>query len=492
MRERLKTPLLATLVAAQFLVMLDSSVLNVALPAIAADLGLGAVGTAWVLNAYFLAFGGLLLIAGRAADVFGRRRMILTGATVLAAGSFLGVAADTETVLVIARLVQGAGAAVLSPAAMSVILATFTGRARAQAMSLWGAASAVGGATGVAAGGLLTAAVGWHGVLALSGVGAVLLAGATLLTAPRDGRGERRRFDALGAVLATAAVVAVVYAVLAIPEQGFAAPTVLAAVAAAAAALAGLVVVERRSADPILPPALFHEARVVGGMIVNLAGGAARIGCFVLVALLLQHVLEYSPAAAGLAMLPTSLCGFAVSTLLLPRLLARFGPERVAFAGLLLLAAAHVWLVGVGPGAVYGFRILPALLLAATGVALSFTPTTLVIADGIAARNAGVGSGLASATAQLGGAIGIAVFGAVDAASCAAVLADGGTAQAAAGAGIHSAQLAAAGFALAAGLIAALAFPKLRMPVTRRPIVASATAVDHLRMEEFRRVHPMR
>jgi MFS family permease len=153
-----RVPLVLTLVAAQFVVMLDSSILNVALPSIAADLGLTAVGTAWVLNAYFLTFGGLLLISGRAADVLGRRRMILVGAGVLVAGSVLGGFATTDAVLVIARLVQGAGAAALSPAAMSVILASFTGPPRARAMSGWGAASTVGGAAGVTVGGLLTSA----------------------------------------------------------------------------------------------------------------------------------------------------------------------------------------------------------------------------------------------------------------------------------------------------------------------------------------------
>ena len=472
MSDRLGRPLVLALVAAQFLVMLDSSVLNVALPSIAADLHLSAVGTAWVLNAYFLTFGGLLLIAGRAADVFGRRRMILVGVAVLAVGSLLGALTGTEALLVLARLVQGAGAALLSPAAMSVILASFTGQSKARAMSLWGVASAIGGATGVTAGGLVVSLVGWHGVLALSGVVAVVLGGAALRLVPRDARGERRRFDALGAGLGTGVAVGVVYAVLTIPLSGWASVEAIVGLLVAIGCAIGFVYAERRSADPILPLALFREARVAGGMLVNLAGGAARVGCFVLVALLFQQVLGYSPAAAGLAMLPTSLAGFAVSTLILPKLLAQFGAERVAFGGLLLLGVAHGLLAGVAPGAGYAFRILPVLLVAAAGVALSFTPTTLVIADGMAGRNAGVGSGLASSTAQLGGAIGIAVYGAVDAASRALVLGHGGTAHAAATSGVHSAELAAVGFAVAAATVAILAFPKLR-PTRARSVVPS-------------------
>jgi hypothetical protein len=182
---------------------------------------------------------------------------------------------------------------------------------------------------------------------------------------------------------------------------------------------------------------------------------------------LLQQVLAFSPFAAGLAMLPTSLAGFAVSTLLLPKLLARFGAERVAFAGLLVLSAAHALLAGVGTSAEYGLRILPVLGLAATGVALSFTPTTLVISEGIAARNSGVGSGLASASAQLGGAIGIAVYGAVDAANRAVVLSNGGSTRSAAAVGVESAQLTAVGFALVAAIVAAITFPRLRMTLKR-------------------------
>ena len=188
MRNPPTMPLVLTLVAAQFVVMLDSSILNVALPSIATDLGLTPVGTAWVLNAYFLTFGGLLLISGRAADVFGRRRMFLFGAAVLVAGSLMGGFATTDALLIAARLVQGAGAAMLSPAAMSVILAGFTGRDRVRAMSGWGAASTVGGAAGVTVGGLLTAALGWQSVLFVTGAvaAAIGVAGWALLPAGKE------------------------------------------------------------------------------------------------------------------------------------------------------------------------------------------------------------------------------------------------------------------------------------------------------------------
>lgn len=459
MADTRRLPLVLTLVAAQLVVMLDSSILNVALPSITRDLDLSPTGTAWVLNAYYLSFGGLLLVSGRAADILGRRRMFLAGAAVLAAGSLLGAMAPDESVLIIARLLQGAGAAMLSPAAMSVVLARFTGPARSRTMSWWGAASTAGGALGVTVGGVLTGRFGWQSVMVVTAVVALAILVAGWAMIPADGKGERRPFDATGAALVTAATVATVYGVLTAPHTGIASVEVLVATAVGLAAAACFVIVERRSSDPVLPLAALREGRVAGGIVVNMLGGAARIACFALVALLIQQVLQYDPALAGLAMLPTSVAGFAVSTLVLPGVLERFGPERIVVVGLLMLTVAHLLFASIDVGAPYAWRVLPVLALAATGVAFSFTPTTLVIANGMAACNAGVSSGLASATAQIGGAIGIALFGAADAAARAAT---DGTAVAAAHAGLSAAHLVAAGCAATAAVTAALAFPTVR------------------------------
>jgi EmrB/QacA subfamily drug resistance transporter len=462
MSETRRLPLVLTLVAAQLVVMLDSSILNIALPSIADDLDLSAVGTAWVLNAYYLTFGGLLLVSGRAADFFGRRRMFLVGAAVLIAGSVLGGLAPTEGMLIVGRLVQGAGAAMLSPAAMSMILAGFTGEARARTMSWWGAASTIGGAAGVSVGGLLVGGFGWRSVMVVTGVVAAVIGIAGWIVLPRDVTHARRSFDVAGAGLLTVAAVAIVYGVLSAPHAGAASVEVIASAVVAVGAVIGFVLVEARSSDPVLAPSTLREPRVAGGIAVNLLGGAARVACFVLVALLIQQVLEYDPAVAGLAMLPTSLAGFAVSTLLLPRMLTRFGAQKVAVMGLVLLVAAHLMFATVDTGVPYVWRVLPALLVAATGVAFSFTPTTLVIADGMAAQNAGVSSGLASSTAQIGGAIGIAVFGAVDAAQRAAALAGGETVVAAAHAGLSAAHLTAAVTAALGVVVAVASFPALR------------------------------
>jgi len=463
MRELRTIPWVLVVVSAQFLVMLDSSVLNVALPSIADGMALSPLGSAWILNAYFLTFGGFLLVAGRAADVLGRRRMFCVGAALLVVGAVAGLLATSEWMLVTARLVQGLGAAALSPAAMSVILAGTTGRVRATAMSAWGAASALAGATGVSVGGLVTAALGWRAVFAFTAAVALTVAVAGWRMLPVDTARTQRSFDAAGAVLVTLAATAAVWTVLSVPADGLGSPAVVGGALVAAAGLAGFVLRERRATDPVLPLALLRDVRVSGGLLVNLLGGAARIACFFMVALLLQQVLGMAPGAAGLAMVPTSVAGFVVTTLALPRLLGRFGPERVMVAGLVLLAVAHGLLAsGAAPAAADGdpylLRVLPALLLAAAGVAMSFTPTTLVISTGIPAERSGVASGLASSSAQLGGALGIAVFSAIDAAVRVQILGgadSGGSAIEAASAGMSAAFTAAAIVAGVAALLAA-------------------------------------
>lgn len=412
MRERMK-PLL--LVTAQFVVMLDTAVMNVALPVLGTDLELGPVGTAWVLNAYFVTFGGVLLASGRAADVFGRRRMFLVGAALLLLGAAIGLMATSVGAVAVARVIQAAGAAALSPAAMSVILASTAGDARGALMSRWGAASTLGGALGVALGGMAAAVAGWQAVFALTGLASasVLMLGVRLL--PRDQRAERRSFDVPGAGLATLMSLALAATILALPEHGVLSWVVIVGASAIAALAVALVGWERRAAEPVLPPRLLAEPRVRAALVVNTLGGAARIAVFVLVAFLLQRVLELDVGAAGAAMLPTSLFGFAVSVSLLPRLLRRFGPERVVVLGLLALVAAHLVFASASSTSEYLLHVLPGLALAAAGVALSFTPTTLILAAAAGPADSGIVSSAASATAQLGGMLGVALFGTVDA-----------------------------------------------------------------------------
>jgi EmrB/QacA subfamily drug resistance transporter len=397
------------LVSAQFVVMLDTSIVNVALPSIQADLGLDASALSWVVNAYVLTFGGLLLLCGRLADQLGRRRMFVVGSAMFTLGTALAASANSEWPLLIGRVVQGGGAACLSPAAMSLLLVNFPGEQRARAMSLWGAASALGGATGVAAGGLLSGSLGWSSVFLVTipvSLVAVLLAGRVL----DDIRGAAsHRFDALGALTITAAVAAVVEGALGLAEGrwaefgllGLAVPFVL---------LCVFVHVERRAVEPLVPLELFRSRVLSVGVGLAVLGGAARASTFVVVALYLQQALAMSPERGGMAMVPTSLTGFVVSLTVLPRLLRRFGPRRSLVAGLMVLATGHLWLAYAPQQAGYLGAVLPGLVLVATGVALSFTPTTMVVASAVPGAHAGLASGLASSATQVGAALGTAVL----------------------------------------------------------------------------------
>ena len=408
---------LGLLVSAQFVVMLDTSIVNVALPSIQADLGLRPTGITWVVNAYVLAFGGLLLLSGRAADQFGRRRLFVAGSVLFAAGTLLAAFASTAAQLVGGRIVQGVGAAALSPAAMSLLLLTFPGPARARAMSIWGAASALGGAAGVVTGGLLVSAFGWSSVFLVTvpvSMTAVVLARSVL---PEGARGPRRRFDWHGATAITGAVVALVHGALAVADHGWTSPLVVGTFTTAVALFATFVAVERRTPDPLLPLGLFRSRTLGAGVGIAVLGGAARASTFVLVALYLQQSLAMAPREAGLAMVPTSLSGFVFSLTLLPRLLGKLGPQRALVAGLVILAVGHLWLGHADAGHGYLVAVLPGLLAVAIGVALSFTPTTMVIASAVPSTHAGLASGLAGSATQVGAALGTVSFTAIGVAS---------------------------------------------------------------------------
>jgi len=419
---------LVLLASAQFVVMLDTSIVNVALPSIQADLGLSPTGLTWVVNAYVLTFGGLLLVFGRLADLVGRRRMFVGGSAVFTLGTLIAASAGTSELIVAGRIVQGAGAAALSPAAMSLLLLTFPGEMRARAMSVWGAASAVGGATGVLAGGLLSGLLGWSSVFYVTvpvSITAVVLARHLL---DEGARGTRRRLDGRGAVTITGAVVALVHGALGVGEGNVASSSVLVSFTAATALFTLFVLAERRTADPLVPLELFRSRVLSTGVALAVFGGAARASTFVLVALYLQQGLRMAPEQAGLAMVPTSLTGFVVSLALLPRLLRLLGPRRTLVLGLLILATGHLWLAYAPLGGGYAVAVLPALFLVAVGVAMSFTPTTMVIASAVPETHTGLASGLAGSATQVGAALGTAGFTAIgiSAGGGAAVLGAGG------------------------------------------------------------------
>ncbi|MBP2216977.1 MFS transporter [Arthrobacter sp. CAN_C5] len=405
---------LFVLIAAQFVVMLDTAVVNVALPSIQTDVGLTQTGVAWVVNAYFLCFGGFLLLSGRAADLFGSRRMFMLGSALFTATTLMAGLAPNETLLVIARALQGISAAVLSPAALSLVLLRFQGTGRAKAMGAWGAASAAGGAIGVSAGGLVTAALGWQWVFFLT-VPITLLTflAAPLLFAAPAGMGTRRSFDAWGAASVTGAALCLIYGTLSVAERGWFSIETIGGGVVGVALLGAFILIERQAVDPIVPLQVFRERTVSAGVLVGLLGGASRVSTFYLSALYLQQVLALSPGTAGFAMVPTSVAGFLVSLMLLPRIIMRLGAGPTLVLGLALLACGHFWLARTPADIGYWVDVLPGLLLAAAGVALSFTPSTMVIASGIPSTLTGLASGMANASSQIGGAFGIAAFSAI-------------------------------------------------------------------------------
>ena len=405
---------LVLLVAAQFVVMLDTSIVNVALPTIQDELALSHTGAAWAVNAYFLAFGGCLLLGGRLADTLGRRRLFTLGAAAFTVASVGAAMAPTEVTLVAARAAQGVSAAVLSPTAMSILLTSFPAATRGGAMSAWGAASTLGGATGVLAGGAMTAAWGWSAVfwITVPVTAVATLSARRLIPADAGTTGQRTPIDVTGAASVTAAALSVIYLAVSVPERGFGAPGTIVAAIGGVAAMVVFCLAEGRAADPILPLVLLRSATVSLGLLVSLLGGAARASSFMIAALYVQQVMKMDAGTAGLAMVPTSVAGFLVTIVGLPRALRKWGARATVTIGLGVLAVGHGWLSRASIPVHYAAEVLPGLLLIAVGVALSFTPTTVLIADALSAERPGLAAGMASASSQIGAALGVAVLAA--------------------------------------------------------------------------------
>ncbi|MDQ0945951.1 MFS transporter [Streptomyces sp. V1I1] len=398
---------LGLLAASQFLVVLNTSIVNVALPAISDDLALSSSGPAWIVNAYLVAFGALLLAGGRLADLYGRRRTLVTGLVLFTTGSLLAVVASGAGLLIAARAVQGVGAATLSPAALAITLALYpSGPERARALGVWGAVSAAGGAAGVLLGGTLTEALGWWSVFAVSvPVGLLALVAAPLLV-PADGLGRGGRLDLPGTVTATFGLLALVYGLSGAGRNGWASSQTLVPLLAGAALLAAFVLIERQVADPLVPPGLLRTASVGKGNLIMLLLGMVWVGTFFFLPLYQQRVLGYSPLAAGLTQLPLALALMAA-----PVVAGRVGGTLVP--GLLVLAAGLTWLARVPLDGTFVRDLLGPSLLIGSGLGLAFVPLTALGVTGVSVGRAGVASGLINTTRQVGGALGLALFTAV-------------------------------------------------------------------------------
>ncbi|MEV5553066.1 MFS transporter [Nonomuraea wenchangensis] len=446
---------LTAVAVVQFMVSLDLSVVNVGLPSIAAGLGFSGVGLTWVIHAYALTFGGLLLLGGKAADRYGRKRVLLSGLVLFGLASLLGGLAQAPGHLVAARAAQGVGAAALAPAALALLTAAFPARARVRAFGVWSATNAAGGALGVLIGGLLTEYAGWRWVMFVNvPMAAVALALAWRVAAgPAPVRGGRP--DVLGAVLVTAGMTLLVFGVVRTGEHGWGSPVTVVTLAAAVALLAAFAHVERTTArEPLIRLGLFANRSVAAANAYNLLLGAAMAAAFYFVSLYLQRVLGTGPALTGLQFLPFALAVVAGAALGV-RLGYRLAPRALMVLGGLLTAAGFAWFGLISPDGAFLTDVLGPSVVAGAGFGLCLGPVVSTATAGVAAHESGTASGLLNSSRQLGAALGLAGLGTV-----AYSRAGGAAGPAALAEGYALGLTLAAGLLLAAVLIAAAVLPR--------------------------------
>jgi len=401
---------LALIVAAQFMVVLDIAIVNVALPSIRTDLHFSQVSLQWVITAYSILFGGVLMLGGRLADVLGRRRLFMVGLALFTVSSLLDGLAWSEGSLITFRALQGLGAAMLSPAALSILTTTFAeGRERNLALGIWGAASGSGGAAGALLGGALTSGLGWSWIFFINvPVGAVVIASAPFLL--RESRAElhHRHFDFAGAGSITAGLMLLVYAMTRAAQHGWGTGETIGLLAGSAALIAAFFVIETRSTAPLLPLRIFRLRTLSGSNVAGLLMGGAIFAQFFLLTLYMQEVLHYSPLHTGLAYISLTLT-IVVFSAVAQALVTRIGVRFVLPAGLALSTVALVLFARLPVHAAYWSDLFPAFILSGLGLALSFVPMSIGALTGVRPADAGVASGLINTTQQVGGAIGVAV-----------------------------------------------------------------------------------
>jgi EmrB/QacA subfamily drug resistance transporter len=451
---------LALLCFAQFIVVLDASIVNVALPSIGEGLDFSQENLAWVVNAYVLTFGGFLLLGGRMADILGRRRVFISGLLLVAAASLAAGFAATEGQLIAARAAQGLGAAIISPSALSIITTTFNdGAERNKALGAWGAVAGAGGAAGVLFGGILTDGLGWEWVLWINVPVALIVAAlAPGVIAESRSESATRHFDAAGAVSVTAGLSVLVYAIVDATNAGWGSAQTLGLLALSATLITAFVAIELRSESPLMPFRIFRLRTLTGANIVGLLVGASLFSMFFFITLYMQQVLGYSAIKAGLSYLPLALM-IIVASAIGSQLVTRIGFKPVLTAGMALIAGALVWFSQVSVGGGFVTDILGPSLLAATGLGFAFVTTTIAAVSGVRDQESGLASGLINTSQQIGGALGLAVLATIaNSRTDSLVASSGGDPSALANAlneGFQSAFLAGAGIA-ALGLVLTL------------------------------------
>src|SRR3954453_22878722 len=406
---------LAVVAIAQFMVILDATVVNVALPTIQRDVGFSEQSLSWVLNAYTLMFGGFLLLGGRLADRLGRRRLFMAGIAVFSGASLICGVSQSEGMLLVARGAQGLGGAMVSPAALSIILTTFAeGSERNRALAVWGAIAGAGGALGLLLGGVMVEALTWRWVFFINvPIGAALVAMAPRVVPESRSESEARGgYDVGGAVAITLGTMALVFTLIKADGWGWGSGQTLAGFAIAAALIVTFVAIERRHEDPLVPLGIFKIRSLAASDAAMLLLAAGLFGMFFFCTLYLQQVLGYSALETGLLYLPFSamlIGGSAVAS----QLVDRFTPKPVLVTGLLGSTAGFLLLPRVTGDADYASHVLPAVLVLGAGLGLSFVPITIAATNGVPASESGLASGLLNVTQQVGGALGLAILSSV-------------------------------------------------------------------------------
>ncbi|MDQ0075570.1 MFS transporter [Arthrobacter oryzae] len=408
------TAILAIILVAYFMIILDNSIIFTGLPRLQAELGLSTTGLSWVQNAYTLVFGGLLLLGARLGDILGRRRVFIVGLTVFAFASLLIGLAPDDVWLIAARALQGVGAAVVAPSSLSLLTATFAaGRERTRAVAAYGAVAGIGASLGLVVGGALAEWVSWRaGFFVNVPIGAAMII-AAIRVIP-ESPGATGRFDVLGALCSTLGMGALVFAIVNSTDAGWAAPETITALAAAAVLLSLLVMNERKAKQPIMPLHLFASRERAGAYAARLLFAGTMIGFFFFTTQFLQGVYGFNPLQAGVAFFPMTVVNFFVA-LAVPRLTQRFGNAPLLAAGLALTLAGMTWLSTITADTPYLTGVALPMVLIGVGQGLAFAPLTSAGIAGASANDAGAASGLVNTSHQLGSALGVGVLVAVSA-----------------------------------------------------------------------------
>src|SRR6266536_5886630 len=407
--ERRRWLVLAVTVAAQFMVILDVSVVNVALPAIKHDLHFSQESLQWVITAYSILFGGALLLGGRLADLLGRRRLFMAGVAVFTLGSLLSGLAWSEGALIVTRALQGLGGALLAPAALAIVVTTFReGRDRNVALAVWGSVSGIGGAAGVLLGGVLTSYLSWSWIFFVNlPFGVAVLALSPWLLSESRAAVAHRHFDIAGASSITAGMMVLVYAITRASQHGWSNAVTVSLFATAVALIAAFLAIEARSAAPLLPLRIFGLRTLSAANTTMLVIGAAAFGQFFLLSLYLQEVLHYSALQTGAAFIAITVTIAAVANVG-QKLTTRLGARPVLSVGLLLTAAGGLLYAQMPADGRYFWNVFPGLLLSGVGLAFSFVPVMIAGLTGVQPADAGIASGLINTSRQIGGSIGLA------------------------------------------------------------------------------------